>query len=74
LAAYFAAVIGSTAGSTTITEHVNVSYYSGFTAVENPITHRWKNVSNPRSTPVVDNIQSWAIAGHVASQRRRNKA
>lgn len=73
LSTYFAAVLGTTVGATTITEHVNVSYYEGFTVVTNPITHRAKNVSTPRATPLVDPIQSWSVAATIASQRRRNR-
>lgn len=70
-AAFLAAVIGLSSGSTTIQNHVNVSYYQGFTAVENPVTHRYRNVSNPRSTPVVDLISTWAVSSKIRSQRRR---
>jgi hypothetical protein len=72
LAAYFSAVIGTTVGGTTLTEHVNVSYYSGFTVVTNPVTHRARNVPTVRAVPVVDNILSFAASSRPASQRRRN--
>lgn len=52
---------------------VNVSFYEGFISVQNPITLRWRNVPKPRTTPVVDNITSWATNPKVASQRRRNQ-
>ena len=42
---YLDVVIGFTSGTTVVGEQVNISYYLGFTAVENPITGRWKNVS-----------------------------
>jgi hypothetical protein len=74
LSTYFNSVINQTAGSTTITAHVNVSYYSGFTVVTNPITGRAKNVSKVRTTPLVDNIQSWSVQVHPSSQRRRTRA
>lgn len=32
----------------------NVSYYDGFTAVENPLTGRYRNVPKLRATPLVD--------------------
>lgn len=66
--------IGSTSGSTAISNQSNVSYYSGFTAVENPITHRWRNVPNLRTTPVVSVIESFSMNGLVSSQRRRNRS
>lgn len=72
LATYFAAVIGTTGGGTTISQHVNVSYYDGFTVVVNPITGRSKNVSKPRTTPLVDTISSFATSSRPGSQRRRN--
>jgi hypothetical protein len=52
---------------------VAVSYYSGFTAVQNPITGRWRNVPKLRTTPEVYTIESWATNPKVASQRRRNQ-
>lgn len=72
LAAFFPAVIGLVSGGTTITAHVNVSYYSGFTAVQNPITGRWRNVPKLRTTPLVDDILSWSVSSRPGSQRRRN--
>lgn len=72
LSTFFGAVIGTVGGGTTITAHVNVSYYEGFTVVVNPITHRSKNVSNPRTTPLVDTILSWTVSSRPGSQRRRN--
>jgi hypothetical protein len=59
-------------GAGTIT-HVNVSYYSGFTVVTNPITHRARNVPTPRGAPVVDPVISYGVEVGLASQRRRNQ-
>lgn len=73
LATYFAAVIGLSSGSTTITDHVNVSYYDGFTVVTNPSTGRARNVPKLRTTPVVDVISSFAARSNPGSQRRRNR-
>lgn len=73
LATYFAAVIGLSSGTTTITDHVNVSYYEGFTVVTNPTTGRARNVPKLRSVPVVDVIQSFAARAQPGSQRRRNR-
>jgi hypothetical protein len=72
LTTFFSAVIGSSAGTTTITDHVNVSYYLGFTVVTNPVTGRARNVSTPRATPVVDVISSFGARPRPGSQRRRN--
>lgn len=74
--AFCRVLLGTTQGSTTITHHVNVSYYQGFTSVENPITHRWRNVPTLRAAPVVDIIteDSELVAPFIGSQRRRNRA
>ena len=69
---YFSTVIGSSSGSTDITDHVNVSYYDGFTVETNPSTGRARNVPKRRTTPVVDTIVSYSVAANPASQRRRN--
>jgi hypothetical protein len=66
--------IGSTSGSTAVSNQCSVSYYAGFTAVENPITHRWRNVPNLRTTPEVNVIESFSVNGLVSSQRRRNRS
>lgn len=71
LAGFFAAVIGQTQGTTTITDHVNVSYYAGFHVITTP-SGRMKNVSNVRTTPIVDTIVSWGPSARPGSQRRRN--
>ncbi len=52
--------------------HVNVSYFSGFTVITNPITHRARNVPTLRVTPVVDTVTSVALNPKIGSQRRRN--
>jgi hypothetical protein len=66
-------VIGLTQGTTTITDHVAVSYYQGFTSVQSPTTRRWKNVPNLRSVPIVNVISSYSAALKIGSQRRRIK-
>ncbi len=58
------------AGSGTI-QHVNVSYFSGFTVVTNPLTHRARNVPTVRATPLVDAITSYVARTRVGTQRRR---
>lgn len=70
--AFFAAVLAAVwTGGGTLTQ-VNVSYFSGFTVVTNPITHRARNVPTLRGTPVVDTVNSLIVRGHPGSQRRRN--
>lgn len=67
------ALPGTIEGSTTITNQVNVSYYDGFTSVENPITHRYRNVPTLRATPVVDPVTSIVVRQYVGSLRRRRQ-
>lgn len=57
----------------TISNQVNVSYYQGFASVQNPVTLRWKNISKPRVTPLIDVITSTSVNPKPASQRRRNR-
>lgn len=71
LSAFYGAVIGAISGSTTLTDHVSVSYYSGFTVQTSPSTGRAKNVSKLRTTPAVDVIESFAAAARIGNQRRR---
>lgn len=73
LSTYFGDVIGSSSGTTTITDHVNISYYDGFTVQTNPGTGRAKNVPTRRTVPLVDVIQSFQTSSVPGSQRRRNK-
>lgn len=72
LATFFTAMLTVGSGSTDLTQHVNISYYDGFTVQTNPGTGRAKNVPTKRVTPLVDNIASFATSTRVASQRRRN--
>lgn len=59
-------------GAGTLTQ-VSVSYYSGFTVVTNPITHRARNVPTLRGTPIVDPVLAISVEPGIASQRRRNQ-
>jgi hypothetical protein len=72
LQAFFSTAIGSVGGSTTLSQHVNVSYFSGFDVVTNPITGRARNVPKRRSSPQVDTISSITGSQRPGSQRRRN--
>ena len=64
-------LIAGWAAAGTLT-HVNVSYYAGNTPVQNPITHRWRNVPTLRGAPVVDPVLGYSTETGIASQRRRN--
>lgn len=58
------------AGAGTL-DHVNISYYHGFTVVTDPITGRARNVPTLRGTPIVDAVSSHIVRAHVGTQRRR---
>jgi len=73
LTAIITGFVGATAGSTAVTDHVNISYYEGFTTFTTP-SGRMKNLSKLRATPVVDVIQSSSISATPGSQRRRNRS
>lgn len=68
-----AAFIGATSGGCTISAHANVSYYSGFTVVTNPVTGRARNVPKLRLDPQVDDVVGTTVLSRPGSQRRRNK-
>jgi hypothetical protein len=65
------AMLGTVAGSTTITAHVNVSYYSGSTGSIIDGGTRGKTTPTRRVTPVVDDILGFSMAPRISSQRRR---
>jgi len=70
--AFFTAVAAAGWGAAGTVDHVTVSYYSGFSVVTNPITHRARNVPTLRGTPVVDAVQSVFCNAQLGSQRRRD--
>ena len=68
---FFAGIVASAwAGAGTL-EHVNVSYYHGFTVVTNPTTGRARNVPNVRATPIVDAVVAVVSRLRIGTQRRR---
>lgn len=70
-AAFIAAVeAAGWSGAGTIA-HVAVSYYQGNLPVENPITHRWRNIPTLRGTPLIDAVVGYFVPTRIASQRRR---
>lgn len=71
ISAFTNAIIGTTISGTSITEQDNVSYYEGFTPVQNPITLRWRNVPKLRAAPILDTVEGIAVSSRVGSQRRR---
>lgn len=58
------------AGAGTL-EHFNISAFNGFVAVENPITHRYRNIPTPRPIPLQDPVIDIVGRQRVGSQRRR---
>jgi len=73
LLSFFSGFVGTTEGPTTITGHVNVSYYEGFTTPVVAPGKRAKNVSTPRAVPLVDQVTGLSVSSTPASQRRRNR-
>lgn len=66
------AVLAITASGTTISQHVSISYYSGFTAAQNPVTGRWRNIPKLRAGgPLVDTVVNHSANRLVSQQRRR---
>jgi len=63
-----------TEGSTDLAGIVNVSLYQGFTAVENPVTHRYRNVPTYRETPLIDTVESFTCDSLMGTQKRRRTA
>ena len=73
LGSFFAAINGAiTVDGCTVGATCSVSYYEGFTAVQNPITGRWRNVPNVRSAAIApDTIAGLFVQTRIGSQRRR---
>lgn len=69
---FIGATIAAAPGGATITGQVNVSYYNGFTSVQNPVTLRWRQVNTPRVAPVVDAIVGTKVNPRPATVRRRS--
>lgn len=69
---FITACIGATSGATTISSHVNVSYYQGFTNVTSPTTGRARTVPKLRAGgPITDVVTTMALAPIIGTQRRR---
>src|SRR5579875_196304 len=69
IAAITSSIIGTTVGGTTLADHVNVSYYQGFTVEGGTGGKRAKNVPTLRPTPVVDTIVGRNVLIRPGSQR-----
>lgn len=69
-AAWVTACLAASSGTLSIVNHVNVSYYEGFTVVTD--SHgRAHNVPKLRSVPLVDVITTYTPELAVSTQRRR---
>lgn len=71
--AFFAAVEAISVGAVGALNHVNLSYYSGFTNVEIP-GRRARAIPTYRATALVDNIEGYAPKQVMGSQRRRRQS
>ena len=69
-AAYVAALSGTSYGTTSLTNQVCVSYYSGKTKNPNP-SGRLQYVPTPRGTPLVQQVTGVSCRTVFGSQRRR---
>jgi hypothetical protein len=67
--AYVAEILGISGGN--LSNIVNVSFYSGFTSVLNPVTGRTRDVPKQRDTPIVDVVTDALVHAKLGSQRRR---
>lgn len=68
--AFMAGVLGTTGIGVTLVNHVNVSFYSGFTNYTGS-GGRAKVRANVRATPLVDTVQTHNAREIIGSQRRR---
>lgn len=67
-------IVGSGWSGAGTLEHVNVSYFQGFTPHEGT-TGRYKNIPNHRSGgPITDSIASYSAQVRIGTQRRRVRA
>jgi hypothetical protein len=67
--AFVSSVLGISGGN--LSNIVNVSFYSGFTSVLNPVTGRTRDVPKIRDSAVVDVITDALVHAKLGSQRRR---
>lgn len=73
-AAFDAAVTALSSGGVSLANIVNCPFYKGFTAVENMITGRWRNVPKYVTTVVPDIVNSFTCDTLMGSQKRRRTA
>lgn len=68
--AFISGIAGLSSGTTTLANHVSISYYSGFTTYTGS-GGRPKVRATPRTTPIVDQVTTHLCRATVGSQRRR---
>jgi hypothetical protein len=68
------AVIASTGIGCTLVAHVNISAYSGFASVQNPVTKRWKNIPTPRPVAITPDVIITTTARALISQQKRRRS
>lgn len=71
--AFMAAITGASVGAMGTLTHVNLSYYKGFTNIENS-SGRERAVPTYRSAAVVDPVINYLPHNEISSQRRRRAA
>jgi len=72
LTAFFNGLAGKTHGSTNFGNHINVSFYEGFTnSPPDPVTNRVRAIPTPRVPPLKDVITSVTCSTRPGTQRRR---
>lgn len=65
-----AIVAAGWSGAGTLAQY-NVGYYSGFSVVTNPLTHRARNVPTLLTVPHADPVTSTIVRPTIGSQRKR---
>lgn len=73
IAAFFAAIHALAIGSLGTLQHVNLSYYEGFTNHTNT-SGRERAVPTYRPVALLDTVNGYSAKGLVGSQRRRRAA
>jgi len=71
LGIFFSSLTSGGWGGSGELNHVNVSYYAGFTVVTDPITGRARNVPDVKPTPDVDLVSGIVTRASMGTQRRR---
>lgn len=73
VAAFFTEVEALSVGAVGTLAHVNLSYYDGFTNLENS-SGRMRAVPKYRATALLDTVESYACKKVIGSQKRRRTA